>query len=734
MSLIADVLRRLRGLHPQRETSGVTRRPRGQVLVIFAGAMIVLFGMMAIVIDVSWYWSSSLRMQRAADAAALAGVVWLPGDPATATTTAFAEAKKNGYENGVNGITITAVQDSSNARRLIVTISGGVSTYFARVVGVSRFPATKVGKAEFVLPVPMGSPENYYGVFGKVRTPAGGTNNVTSGNSGLLVAVTRKAGTGTWTSAPTTTTTQVNDVNFSDNQYAVNSTSGNTEDFGDFSFTFPGTGTIAISGITAKVEAKTTLGTACQLQASLSWNNGTSFTTAKTTPNLTTADTLYTLGSASDLWGRSSWSTSELNNTNFRIRITNVKPGTCTGALRIDLLQVQIDYTQTIFVPDANLPDPYGAALNPRGFWGTFINQGAEKINGDAFLPKWDPRTSGSNAEYDPQTYYNYAIEMPAGSSNGELWIYDPIFCASDTGGQYGTGDRFFSGSANPTDANYDVYDTMNTPYDLNDDTLVASSGTLFDESSVYTDPSLNGPTGSGYVDCTTVSSPTGPNAGAYYHLRWYRIASGLQGGHTYRLHTTSTDPSNPTKEDNANGHNSFALWSKASGGTPRIYGIGAMEAFTPLPGGQSSTFYLAQIDAVHAGKTVEIRLWDPGDTGSLSATLQILQPGTMGYTPATFSYSATAVASGASNCGIQSGTNVTSVVTNTGGNSLFNGCWLDILVPLPSTYSAPQPPGEPGAGWWKINYVMGGSSSSNAFDLTTWDVRIRGNPVHLVP
>ena len=40
----------------------------------------------AAVIDMSWYWTNNLRMQRAADAAALAGVVCLPGDPATAIT------------------------------------------------------------------------------------------------------------------------------------------------------------------------------------------------------------------------------------------------------------------------------------------------------------------------------------------------------------------------------------------------------------------------------------------------------------------------------------------------------------------------------------------------------------------------------------------------------------------------------------------------------------------------
>ena len=68
-------------------------RPRGQILVIFAISIIALrCGMVALVIDVSWYWANSLRVQRAADAAALAGVVWLPGTPRAAYTVAIAEA------------------------------------------------------------------------------------------------------------------------------------------------------------------------------------------------------------------------------------------------------------------------------------------------------------------------------------------------------------------------------------------------------------------------------------------------------------------------------------------------------------------------------------------------------------------------------------------------------------------------------------------------------------------
>ena len=59
---------------------------RGQVVVIFAGALLLLMMMVALVVDVSWYWVNSLRVQRAADAAALAGAVMLPNKASQAYT------------------------------------------------------------------------------------------------------------------------------------------------------------------------------------------------------------------------------------------------------------------------------------------------------------------------------------------------------------------------------------------------------------------------------------------------------------------------------------------------------------------------------------------------------------------------------------------------------------------------------------------------------------------------
>lgn len=721
-----------------------TKRQKGQIVVVFAGAAIVFIALCAVVVDISWFWANSLRAQRAVDAAALAGVVDLPGNEAGAIVLAKAEAAKNGFTDGSGGTTITAWQDPTNARRLRVTINATVGTFFARAVGINSFPLFVQAKADYVLPVPMGSPENYYGVFGTVRHPGGGVtttnpfNNVSTGNISASAV-----NAGTWTNP--------SNVYTSNNVYATSSTANAVESWKGF--TIPLNATVQnIDGVTVQVEAKISAASpSCQIAVDLSWNGGTTWTTGagtgvKTSSNLTTTDTYYTFGSATDRWGRASWAATDFTTANnFVVRAKVIKSTTanCANATveSIDHLfaVVTYDYQTSTFTADTNLASPYGGALNPRGFWGTMLTEGAEDINGDAYSPFYDTRTSGNNPNFDPNTYYDYAVEMPAGSSNGEIWIYDPGFCAGDS--DEGTGDRYF-GSANTSGSNgisayYTLYDTKNTLYDTSDDSQVASSGTFFANMN-GADRSLMSSGGSysmtNLQDCSNSAIGNDPTNPFYYHLRWWRLASGLAGGTTYRVHVTSTDVSNLNAQKNMNGQNSFAIWTQATGGSPKVHGLGAMEAYSPLQPSATSTFYLAQIGPEHAGKTMEIKLWDPGDTNGLTANLQILVPGSGGYSPATLNYTAAkgTTNTNAANCNSNTGTNVTQITTANGSTSNFNGCWVTILIPIPASYTAPTPPGETQPGWWKISYIMG-SGSSSAFDLTTWQVQIRGNPVHLV-
>ncbi len=742
---------------------------RGQALVLFVLLSLVLIGSVAIVTDVSWLWYGNQRMQRAADAAALAGAIYLPGDPAKAYSTARDEATKNGFTGGVNGVTVTPLQDTVNKRRLNVTVTGSVGAFFAQALGISSFASSATGRAEYYLPVPMGSPENYYGVFGMTRgiqtarTVVSTNTSSAGGDTGLKVPTT--APSGTWTA---TSGTKQAAVSTDNTAYVQTSTDADVQQFGTFAFSLPtpaANQALSIVGLTVQL-TDTFLSASCsnsKVNVDLTWNasNATpTWSTVVATPtlatNTTTGDYLLPASggtTSTSAWGGHSWDASDFTDANFGLRLTAAKGcGTSGLTLNVDRIQVRVYYsmattttttsTQYTAVADQNLQGPGtacgsgitncyradGATLNPRGFWGTMNTQGAENVNGDAYQAFYDTRTSANNPAYDATNYFNYAVEMPPGSTNGAIYVYDPVFCA--TANNKGTGDRWFGGTA-AVSSFFEVYDTKNTLYDISDDgAALASSNDLFRGVSAA-DTRMGGPTG--VSECVQFTDATYGD-GRDYHDQWYLLYSGMtggSGGRIYRIHTTSTDPANTASQKGTNGENSFALYASASGGTPKLYGLGAMQAFTPLSASGSavvSEFYLAQIDANYAGKTIEIQLWDPGDTNPLSAVLAILAPTSSGWSATAMSYTAikSTTNSGAANCNALTGTGVMSVQTNVGATTgTFNGCWLTIRVPIPTGYTAAQ------QGWWKIRYTMNGNGTSN--DVTTWTTRILGNPVHLV-
>ena len=67
------------------------------MLPLFALMTVVLLGGAALLTDVAWWWVNEQRMQRAADAGALAGAIYLPGNQTLAFSRARDETAKNGY-------------------------------------------------------------------------------------------------------------------------------------------------------------------------------------------------------------------------------------------------------------------------------------------------------------------------------------------------------------------------------------------------------------------------------------------------------------------------------------------------------------------------------------------------------------------------------------------------------------------------------------------------------------
>jgi hypothetical protein len=373
-----------------------------------------------------------------------------------------------------------------------------------------------------------------------------------------------------------------------------------------------------------------------------------------------------------------------------------------------------------------SVPNPTGGTLPSQGFWGAIFTSGGVRENGDRYAPSNigrnnppDGSNDGPNPDYDPDGY-DYAIEV---GPSGQVRLFDPIFCATGpngSGGWLGAGDHWTTRGGTgstviaPVGVTYRLYNSMGTPFDPSDDPQVGSTltydpgtATLGDLSGTFGTPQNN--TAASRLDCST--NPA--------HNNWVLPSgwNGLAAG-TYRLNVNTTlDPNNAV----VGAENLFSIWV-SGGSAARVYGGGRMAAYTNLDetgGGGNQTFYFSQIEAVHAGKTMIITLFDPGEA-SAPSWIRFRSPYGGSYSYATFDWR--------SNDG-RSGTAVTEIQTSD-GSPLFNNRILTIEIDLPADYGVGglDPNGIGEEGWWLVEYdVQAGN------DTTTWEVTIRGNPVHLV-
>lgn len=113
--------------HPPQPIASTTTPPRqrGYVLVTFALLLVPLLLLAGLSIDVGSWYNRASDMRKAADAAALAGVVWLPNE-AAARSAAIETAARNGFVEG-NGVSISVVPVPGTEKRLKVAFCGGTS-------------------------------------------------------------------------------------------------------------------------------------------------------------------------------------------------------------------------------------------------------------------------------------------------------------------------------------------------------------------------------------------------------------------------------------------------------------------------------------------------------------------------------------------------------------------------------------------------------------------------------
>lgn len=140
-----------------------------------------LMAALAISVDTGRWYDEMNRVQKAADAAALAGVPYLPFDMNNATLRAKEVAKRNGYDDASPDVTIT-VEQGTLASQLKVTISSRIDNTFGGFIGVSTTTLERSATADYKGPAPMGSPCN---TFGNEPDAGGGASQPAPAGSAL---------------------------------------------------------------------------------------------------------------------------------------------------------------------------------------------------------------------------------------------------------------------------------------------------------------------------------------------------------------------------------------------------------------------------------------------------------------------------------------------------------------------------------------------------------------------
>jgi Flp pilus assembly protein TadG len=174
-------------------------KSHGQVMVLYAGVVAVLLAAVGLCTDVGLMYINWQQLQKAADAAVLAGANYLPKDPATAISTAQAWPANNSSSAAeiVGAPSVTAANT-----KISITLKRTVPYNFAKVLGMTSADVQVTATAQVqnlggaggnhVIPVgfacatpPCTSPGENILLPGEVAGPPG-KSAVSPGNWGLL--------------------------------------------------------------------------------------------------------------------------------------------------------------------------------------------------------------------------------------------------------------------------------------------------------------------------------------------------------------------------------------------------------------------------------------------------------------------------------------------------------------------------------------------------------------------
>lgn len=160
--------------HPEPTHAQPGRRRSGEdeggfVLVWVALMLFMLLAVAGFAVDMGNWWLQSNKLQRAVDAGAHAGAVFLPGNVPQAKIKARTEAARNGFDDGILAgsadprVKSLVVEQMPNPYQLRVESTIEIDNYFLALVGMDTQTITRDAVGEFEVPIAMGSPENKIG-------------------------------------------------------------------------------------------------------------------------------------------------------------------------------------------------------------------------------------------------------------------------------------------------------------------------------------------------------------------------------------------------------------------------------------------------------------------------------------------------------------------------------------------------------------------------------------------
>lgn len=136
-------------MHEEREMPNA-RADHGQVLALFAIALVAIIGMTGLVIDGGMTFVQRRDQQNTADAAAMAGAyAYVNAGTSAVTDAALAAAVANGVTVGVDGavVTVSMAAGAGGGQDVTVTITKPHHNYFAGIMGFSTWDVSTTATA-----------------------------------------------------------------------------------------------------------------------------------------------------------------------------------------------------------------------------------------------------------------------------------------------------------------------------------------------------------------------------------------------------------------------------------------------------------------------------------------------------------------------------------------------------------------------------------------------------------